>query len=263
MFDLTLLSEPYILLFSLIFLRMMAFTFSSALFGLQSVSISVKVLLALSLASLTFPVVKSQGIYTNEILNGFSENIIFLASKELITGLVIGFLTRLFFFAVSMTGDLVSVYMGLSNAQLFNPMTNSTGNSMEQFHTLMGVLVLLAINGHHSFISGIFQSYELIPVSVASLKVGSLAEVAYWAQEVLVMAIKMSAPMLVAIITVNIAMAILARVVPQINVLITGAPITFGIGIVLLIICMPLWVLEMNGILDVTTEKLITVLKSL
>lgn len=263
MFDLTLLSESYILLFALIFLRMIAFTFSSALFGLQNISVAIKVLLALSLTSLTFPILKSQSIYTNEILAGFSENIIFLAVKELITGIVIGFLTRLFFFAVSMTGDLVSVYMGLSNAQLFNPMTNTTGNSMEQFHTLMGVLVLLAIDGHHTFIMSIMQSFELIPVSTLSLKVGSLAEVAYWGQDVLIMAIKMSAPILVAIITVNIAMAILARVVPQINVLVTGAPITFGIGIFILIICMPLWVLEMNGVLELTSAKLLTVIKSL
>lgn len=263
MFDISLLSEPYILLFALIFLRMIAFVFSSALFGLQNISAAIKILLALSLTSMTFALVRSQSIYTTEVMAGFSQGIVFLAVKELITGLVIGFLTRLFFFAVSMTGDLVSVYMGLSNAQLFNPMTNSTGNSMEQFHTLMGVLVLLAINGHHSFLSGILQSFELIPVSSASLKVGSLAEVAYWGQDVLIMAIKMSAPILVAILTANVAMAILARVVPQINVLITGAPITFGLGIFILVICMPLWVLEMNGILQLTSEKLMTVIKSL
>lgn len=253
------LTEAQILLFALILLRMIAFVVSSAVFGSPSINTSIKVLLALVLSILIFPVVKVGKVDYQLISN----EIIGLAVREMIVGLSLGFLTRVFFFVVTMTGDLVSVSVGLSASQLYNPLLGSNGNAMDQFYSTIGTLVFLAINGHHMLIGSIVQSYDLVPVSSMSLNVGPFAEMAVYGRDVMLMAIKMCAPVLVTILLVNLAMGILGRAVPQINVLVTSMPVTIMLGMTVVFICLPLLVLEMNGLVEITATKLFAVMKHL
>lgn len=259
MFNWNALNEAQILLFALILLRMVAFVVSSAVFGSPTVSSPVKVLLSLVLAMLVFPSVKlgsvNYGLISNEIIG--------LAVRELLVGLSLGFLTRLFFFVVTMTGDLVSVSVGLSASQLYNPMLGSNGNALDSFYSALGTLVFLAINGHHMLITSMVQSFTLVPVGSMTLNVGPFAEMAAYGQDVMLMAIRMCAPVLVTILLVNLAMGILGRAVPQINVLVTSMPVTIMLGMAVVFICLPLLILEMNGVVDVTASKLFAVMKNL
>lgn len=258
MFQWAQISEVSVIFFALLLLRMIAFVFSSSIFGHSGVPISLRILFSLTFTMILFSTVKSPTLSST-----YGEDLILLAGREMIIGLSLGYLTRLFFFAVSMTGDMVSMAMGLSNASLFNPMTNSQGNVIEQLHNVLGTLMLLALGGHHIFIEAISQSYDLVPVGSWSLKVAGLGEFARLAQEVLVITIKMCAPVIVAMLLTNVGMAILGRAIPQINILVTSAPIQVMIGLFILFICMPLWVLEINGLLDVTAGHLFQVMKSL
>lgn len=259
MFNTGAMTEAQILLFALIFLRMIAYVVSSAVFGAPAVNVPVKVLLSLVLSIMLYPVVKVGNVDYLVISN----EIVGLAVRELIVGLSLGFLTRLFFFVVTMTGDLVSISVGLSASQLYNPMLGSHGNTIDQFYSTVGTLVFLAINGHHMLLTGIAQSYELVPVSSLALNVGPFAEMAVYGQTTLLMAIKMCAPILVAILLVNLAMGILGRAVPQINVLITSMPVTIMLGMTVVFLCLPLLVLEMNGLVEITAGKLFDVMKHL
>lgn len=259
MINWSLMTEAQILLFALIFLRMIAFVVSSAVFGSPTVIVTVKVLLSLVLSVVLFPVVKVGQVNYDLISN----DIISLAIRELVVGLSLGFLTRLFFFVVTMTGDLVSMSVGLSASQMYNPMLGSHGNTIDQFYSTIGTLVFLAINGHHMLISSIAQSYELVPVSALSLNVGPFAEMAVFGQSVMIMAIKMCAPVLVTILIVNLAMGILGRAVPQINVLVTSMPVTIMLGMTVVFLCLPLMVIEMNGLVEITASRLFAVMKSL
>ncbi|MNJ99871.1 Flagellar biosynthetic protein FliR [compost metagenome] len=253
------LTEAQILLFALIFLRMIAYVVSSAIFGSPLVNSPVKILMSIVLSILLFPVVKAGSIDYMVISN----DIIGLAAREVIVGLSLGFLTRLFFFIVSMTGDLVSMSIGLSAGQMYNPMMGSQGSVIEQFYSTMATLIFLAINGHHILISGIAQSYELVPVSSLTLNIGPFAEMAVFGQTAFLMAIKMCAPVLVTILMVNLAMGILGRAVPQLNVLVTSIPVTIMLGVAVVFICMPLFIMEMTGLANLTAERLFAVMKGL
>ncbi|MFS4459509.1 flagellar biosynthetic protein FliR [Bdellovibrio sp. HCB2-146] len=259
MLNWTALTEAQILLFALILLRMLAFMVSSAFFGSPTVNTPVKVLLSVVLSMILFPVVKIGNVDYLAISN----EIIGLAVRELIVGLSLGFLTRIFFFVVTMTGDLVSMSVGLSASQLYNPMLGSHGNTIDQFYSTIGTLVFLAIDGHHMLISAIAQSYDLVPVSSLSLNVGPFAEMAAFGQTAMILAIKMCAPVLVTILVVNVAMGILGRAVPQINVLVTSMPVTIMLGMTVVFLCLPLLVMEMNGLVEITASKLFAVMKHL
>jgi flagellar biosynthetic protein FliR len=253
------MTEAQILVFALILLRMLAFVISSAIFGSPSISTPVKVLLSITISVVLFPTVRAANVDYTLVSN----EIIGLAIRELIVGLSLGFLTRLFFFAVTMTGDLVAISVGLSSAQLYNPMMGTHGNTIDQFYSTIGTLIFLVINGHHMFLGGIAQSYELVPVASLSLKVGAFAEMAVYGQTVMMMAIKMCAPVLVTIFLANLAMGILGRAVPQINVLVTSMPVTIMLGMAVVFLCLPLLVIEMSGLAEITAGKLFEVMKQL
>lgn len=253
------LSETQVIVFGLIFLRMIAFVVSSVVFGSGNINVPVKILLALVLAMVVFPSAKMLDLSPAQM----SEDLVLLSAREVVIGLSLGFLTRLFFFTVGMTGELVSVSIGLGQAQIFNPMLGSNSNTVEQFYNTVATLIFFAINGHHMVLSGIVQSYELIPLAQLKINMGPFVEMVTFAQDMMVMAIKMCAPILGAVMVTNIAMGILGRAVPQINVLVTSVPVTLMLGFALMVICLPLLIMEMNGIMDLTHTKLVLVMKAL
>ncbi|MEK2688959.1 flagellar biosynthetic protein FliR [Bdellovibrio sp. GT3] len=259
MLNWTAYTEGQLLLFALVFLRMISFVVASAFFGSETIPTPVKVLLSIVLSVLLFPVVKIGNIDYLVISN----EIISLAIRELIVGVSLGFLTRIFFFVVSMVGDLTAMSVGLSAGQMYNPLLGTTGNALESFYSTLGTLVFLAINGHHILIRAIVESYSLVPVSSLSLNVGPFAEMAVFGQTTFILTIKMCAPVLVTILLVNLAMGILGRAVPQINVLVTSMPVTIMIGMAVVFICLPLMILEMNGLVEITASQLFKVMKAL
>lgn len=256
---LKLLTETQLIVFGLILLRMIAFVVSSVVFGSANISVPVKILLSLAIATMIFPSINIALIDTAKM----NEDLILLSAREVVLGLSLGFLTRLFFFSVAMMGELVSVSIGLGSAQIFNPLMGSNSNTVEQFYNTIATLIFFSLNGHHLLISGIAQSYELIPLAQLKLNVGPFVEIATFAQEMMVMAIKMCAPIIGAVLITNIAMGILGRAIPQINVLVTSMPVTIMLGFSLMFICIPLLVIEMSSVLEVTQTKLMSVMKAL
>lgn len=247
------------IVFGLILLRMIAFVISSAVLGSPNISASLKLLLSIVLCVLIYPTVH----VVPADLASVTDNLILLSARELMIGVTLGFLTRLFFFTIGMTGELVSISIGLGAAQIFNPLMGNNSNTIEQFYNTLATLIFFAINGHHLLISGIAQSYELIPLAQMKLSVGPYAEITTFAQDMMLMGIKMCAPILAAILVTNLAMGVLGKAVPQINVLVTSLPVTLMLGFVLMFLCIPLIVVEMNGVLDITHTKLMLVMKAL
>lgn len=247
------------IVFGLILLRMIAFVISSAVLGSPNISATLKLLLSIVLCVLIYPTVH----VVPADLASVTDNLILLSARELMIGVTLGFLTRLFFFTIGMTGELVSISIGLGAAQIFNPLMGNNSNTIEQFYNTLATLIFFAINGHHLLISGIAQSYELIPLAQLKLSVGPYAEIATFAQDMMLMGIKMCAPILAAILVTNLAMGVLGKAVPQINVLVTSLPVTLMLGFVLMFLCIPLIVVEMNGVLDITHTKLMLVMKAL
>lgn len=252
-------NETHVLVFGLIWLRMVSFVMSSAFLGSPTVNVPVKILFSVVLAFMVFPATLVAVSETSQI----SEQLIAFALREVVVGLLLGLLTRFFFFALSMAGEMISISLGLGSAQIYNPFIGATGQVVEQFYSMLGLVVFLALNGHHMFVSAIVSSYEVVPIAQLSLQFGGLAEVAQKFQEIFVMMLKMAAPIVSTIFVVNIAMAIVGRAVPQLNVLVTSFPVTIMIGLTVLIISLPMMSMEMNMLAELTSEQLFKLMRSL
>jgi flagellar biosynthetic protein FliR len=251
--------EGQIIAFALIFLRIIAFVVAWPIFGTSLVPVHLKVALALVLTVVLFPTVHFQNVDLIKI----GDEVIFLAFREIVVGLFLGFLLRFFFFAVSIAGQTIGISSGLASAQMFNPAMGSQANVMEQAELIMATLFLLAVNGHHLFIQGLAQSFELVPVSSIGIKYEGFASVALAVRECFFMGIKMAAPVMVAIFITNVTMGLLGRAVPQLNVMMTSIQVTIVVSVVVLFLSMPLFVNEMDGLLQTMAERFFSTLKVL
>lgn len=255
------LNEVQILAFAMILLRLSAFVVSSAIFSAPNIPAPLKILFAVVLTLVVFTPVAN-----NELFVRLSENenhLLLFAGREVLIGLCIGFVTRFFFFAVSMAGEIVSLSMGLGQAQIFNPMMGSMGNAMEQFYFVISTLVFLALNGHHYIIQGIIDSFQTSPVAVLHFEVATLAEIVYKVQDYFVLGIKISAPILISMTVVQFGIALLSRVVPQINVLVTSASLTVMLGFLIMFISLPLLVMQMGQMINISLGDLFNFLKAI
>lgn len=255
-----LLNETQIIVWGLIFLRVIAFMFSCAVFSSSNVNLPIKVLLSLVLSVIIY---LPQGLNVTQVGTLLEEQLILLSIKEIFVGLVIGTVTRLFFFTMSMAGDMISVSLGLNSAQLFNPMLGAQTNVIEQFQTLIAILIFFLLQGHHLLVTALFQSFDLISVLNLNLKFDSFAQIAALGTQLIEVAIKISAPIMTAILITNITMGILGRTVPQLNVLMTSFAITISIGLFVMIFTLPLVVTEMNGILNLTSQYVFQLMRSM
>lgn len=267
-------NETEILAFSLVLLRISAFVVSWPVFSVYSVPNHLKVLLSLCIAFLLFPVIDKTGLDAQKL----GQDVTWLAGKEVLTGLCLGFLTRTFFFALSAGGNLVATSIGLANGQIFNPALGQQSTTVEQFYVTVGTLLFLALNGHHFFLTGLASSFEAIPLMSAGTDLASLntvkgaggggittaigiRESGAIVQSVVESGIKIAAPVLVVLFMLNVAMGILGRAVPQINVLVTSMSVNVMAGLLVMIISVPALLLELDHQFVAFAEQVFRLMK--
>jgi flagellar biosynthetic protein FliR len=189
-------------------------------------------------------------------------DLILLTIREVFIGLSFGFLARMFFFTFRIAGEMLSQAMGLSSAQVFNPLLGGQTSAVEQFYVMLASLFYLGLNGHYYLITGLVRSYEWLPAAQMRLNTSQFVGISNLSQEVLVLGLKFSAPVVVSILVVNLVLGVVGKTVPQLNVLVTSFPINILIGFFLLIVTMPLLVDEMGSYLQLSTERVLQFVKA-
>jgi flagellar biosynthetic protein FliR len=235
-------NETEILAFALVLLRVASFVIIWPVFSVYSVPNLLKILFALTLTVVLFPVINRSGL-NQQALN---QDVAWLAIKEVMTGLCLGFLTRLFFFAVAAGGNLIATSAGLANAQIFNPTMGATTTTVEQFYLTIATLLFLSLNGHHIFLTGLAQSFDAVPLSLSGINIAVFKDSGEFLQAVTEAGIKISAPVMVTVFVMNIAMGIVGRAVPQINVLITSMSVNFMTGLIVMLVSIPALIFELD-----------------
>jgi flagellar biosynthesis protein FliR len=252
-------SNKELLAFALVFMRMSAFVMTMPIFGVGSVPSSIKVLLALGLSFVIFPTVGWQQMDADP--ESFA--LVTLVVKEVFVGLTFGFLSRAFFIALTMAGQLISISLGISSGQLYNPTLGESSAAFDQFYGMMASLIFLGINGHHLLISAIADSYTLISVGQLTVELTGMNGVAHLVSTAMAIALKASSPVMVSILFVNVGMALIGRAVPQINILITSLPVNTLVGLFIILFTMPVLLWSMPDIVGVTHEEVMKIMKSM
>ena len=140
-----------------------------------------------------------------------------MAMQEVLTGLLIGFAMGLVFAGVRAAGELIGFDLGLSIATAFDPETGSN-NIVGAFLYLVMLLVFILVNGHHFVLQALVLSYDAIPIGGFTLSGPVADQLLGMTGIIFIVGVKCAAPIIVASFLMNVALAILSRVAPQVNV---------------------------------------------
>ncbi|MBV9880919.1 MAG: flagellar biosynthetic protein FliR [Gemmatirosa sp.] len=155
--------------------------------------------------------------------------------SETLIGFAIGFGAAVLVGATETAGDLMSTAIGLSGASLLDPLTGGSSSALAQFGQLFAVTVLLAVNGHLVMLDAIAESARALPVGhVVDVQAGLGALLAE-ASTLFVLGLRFAAPVIGASMIGNVALAVLSRAAPQLNVLTVAFPLQIGIGLVAIV----------------------------
>ncbi len=151
--------------------------------------------------------------------------------RELIIGLMIGSVMRIFLSALGVAGEVVALQSTLSFAQTANPMQAQPGTTLAAFLTLLGVVLIFATDLHHLFIAGIAGSYRLITPG-EPLMMGDAAELAIrTVADSFSLGVQLAAPVIVFGLIFNLAAGLVGRVMPQFQIFFAAAPLNILLGL--------------------------------
>ena len=154
---------------------------------------------------------------------------LFLLSQELAIGLALGFLMRLVFTAVEFAAELIGLQMGLGFAQFYDAQTAAPMPVLSRFFGLAATLTFLAIDGHLLLFGVLAESFTTLPVG-GSATSGFWQTLASQGGHLVFAALSLSLPVIAALLVTNLALGILSRAAPQLNIFAVGFPVTILVG---------------------------------
>lgn len=211
----------------LIFARLGAVLLMLPGIGESYVPPRIRLALALLLALVLWPVVAGALPALPATVGGMAGWII----REVVTGLMIGTLLRIFTSALSTAGEIVSLQTTLSFAQTANPLQAQPGTTIAAFLMLLGTTLIFATDTHHLFIAGLVGSYELIAPAKPLLMQDFATMAVKTVGDSFMLGVQLSAPVLVFALIFNLASGLVARVMPQFQVFFAAAPLSVILGL--------------------------------
>lgn len=238
------------------FFRILALVSSAPVLGNPAVPVRVKVGLAAVLTIVLAPVLGSMPV----VEPGSAIGLLILA-QQIVIGLAIGFTMRIIFTAVEMAGNIIGMQMGLGFANIFDPQNAAQISIVAQFLGLFATLVFLALNGHLYMIEVLAQSFQALPVAVQPFSAAGWRALAGWGGEIFMAGLLLSMPIMAALLTTNLALGIMTRAAPQLNVFSVGFPITLAAGFVVLAIALPYFVPLFDSMLHDALQMTMQILR--
>ena len=159
-----------------------------------------------------------------------------ILAQQLVIGLAMGFAMRLVFTAIDLAGTMISNQMGLGFATAYDPQSAAQTAVISQFLGMLGLLVFLAIDGHLMVIATLGRSFALLPIGANAVASTSWLNIANAGGLIVSSGVLRSLPIVVALLIANIALGVLGRVAPQLNLMAIGFPITIVLGFSALIV---------------------------
>jgi flagellar biosynthetic protein FliR len=205
------------------FLRVSAMMLAAPIFSSASISVRVRVLLAVAVAALVAPLAPSAA--TPEPLSALG---VLTALREVAIGLVMGFVMQLVFGAVVVAGHSVAMSMGLGFAMSVDPQNGVQVPVVSQLNVVLATLLFLAVDGHLLLIRAVADSFTLLPVAGLAPPAEMFANVAALGSQLFASALLLGLPTLTAILMINVAFGVITRAAPQLNIFAVGFPVTIS-----------------------------------
>lgn len=222
----------------LVFARITGTLTTAPIFGSRAIPVFARVGLAILLALFVFPLSKlAPGQQPTSLLM-----LAWWILLELVYGLATGFVASLFFQAIQMAGQLIDMQIGFGIVNVFDPQFGQQVPLIGNFKYLMALSVFLALQGHHILIGAMVENFRVVPMGMP-IHMDAAAEFMVDAvANLFVVALRISLPVLGTVLMTDVALGILARVMPQMNVFVVGITGKLVVGIFMLFLLLPFYV---------------------
>jgi len=152
------------------------------------------------------------------------------ALSEMAFAAILALFARLVFAAVQLAGQYVSISMGMGMAAAMDPQFGTQTSLIGIFWNLVALLIFLAIDGHHIFLSTLVESFRWVAPGSLHLSRATFNGMMAGVTHMFVLAIKVMAPAAAVLLFSHVTMGILAKTVPQIPVMIVAMPLNIALG---------------------------------
>lgn len=216
--------------FLLTFFRISLLVFLLPFFGGESLPKTVKAALCLSMALGLWPALSFSGIaYPGNIWE-----IMLMLIGELVLGFTLGLVVRFVFAAIQTAGQVIGFQMGFAMMNVVDPLTGVSEAITAHFLYMVSLLTFLSLNGHLYLLKGLSQSFELVPPGALFLSEELANQIFSFSTRMFILAVKIAAPVMAAVFLVDLALGLIARAAPQMNVLFIGFPLKIIVGFLFL-----------------------------
>ena len=211
--------------------------FSSApLLSHGSVPVQSRVGLALFMAVLVAPALPAAA--ERDLLSWYA---LLLLAQQFLIGAAIGFAMTVVFTGIELAGEMIGMTMGLGFATFFDPQSKGRSSVVSQFLNLLALLLFLAADFHLLLLESLVQSFRTLPIDINVLHGSSFRQLALWGGAIFSIGVQISLPVVTALLITNLALGVLTRAAPQLNLFGVGFPGTMTLGYVMLGLCLPYW----------------------
>lgn len=251
------IDTSFFILIILIFLRIISFFAILPVLFPSGTPNYIKIVFSILIAIALRPFITTGALQLN---NNYMLIMYFI--NEVMTGLLLGYATSLCFDAMRIAGSLLDMQMGLSMLNMFDPNAKSNSTFLERLFYWTALIIFLVIDGHHMLISSMVESYKYVPIGNSIIFQESIMLTINAFMQYFIIALKIAIPIVLIIILTDITLGLIARTVPQLNVMILGLPIKILVGLLCFTIALPMIVNGMISAFNHIPEMIRGILKA-
>ena len=222
--------------FFLVFVRCMSFLLASPLFIIPGIPPLAKAGFGFALAVIIYPVVPQTEAIMVQTLWQYA----FMAVKETLVGVGMGIIATMIFNIMRMAGQMIDFQIGFAMSQMMDPTTGTINTLLGKFLYFVTLAVFLSIDAHHGLIMGLVKSYQILPLALADIKSEAAPFIIEIFSTSITLALKVAIPVIGALLMVDMALGVMGRAAPQMNVFMLGFPFKIMFGLISLAVLLPL-----------------------
>lgn len=246
-------------IFVLILARVLGILMLNPVFGARYIPSQLKIGLSAVVSLMVLAVLKPGPVHTPDNVIAYG----LLVAGEAVVGLSIGIVSVFLFSAIQLAGQLIDMQMGFSIVNVIDPMFGTSVPVMGNFKNLIAMLIFLITNSHYYVFAAILKSFQYIPLFGYSYHSSATQVAVDLFGGTFSTAVKISLPVVGVLLIADVAMGILARTVPQMNIFIVGFPVKISVGIIVVMLSLPLFVYLLKSMFDNSFADLLRLIRSM
>ncbi|KTG16441.1 MULTISPECIES: flagellar biosynthetic protein FliR [unclassified Guyparkeria] len=219
-----------------VLIRVGAMLMVAPIFGSQTLPTRVRLLIALVVSVVITPMVPDIPSVDPLSVAGFV-----MIVQQILIGVAMGFVLNLVLSAFVIAGESIAMSMGLGFAQTVDPQNGVSVPLVSQFLTIVVTLLMVTLNVPGMIVKMLADSFTILPISPIGLTAEDFRAIAWFGQQMYINAVLVALPIVTTLLMVNLAMGVITRAAPQMNIFSVGFPATLMIGFFLLFLAAPLW----------------------